>query len=96
MRSSTTPPASLQHSVYCADPGWMRRRSLVRQALTKSAAPGPGHRGLAEVADVEDADALAHRGVLGDDAAAGVLDRHVPAAEVGHLGAEGDVAVVEG
>src|SRR6476620_1530735 len=41
MRSSTTPPASSQHSVYCADPGWIRRTSLVRQALTKSAAPGP-------------------------------------------------------
>lgn len=55
-----------------------------------------GHRGLAEVAHVEDADALAHCGVLGDDAAARVLDRHVPATEVGHLGAEGDVAVVQG
>ena len=96
MRSSTTPPASSQHRVYCADPGWMRRTSLVRHALTKSAAPGTGHRGLAEVAHVEDADALAHGGVLGDDAAAGVLDRHVPATEVGHLGAEGDVAVVQG
>src|SRR6476619_3479520 len=41
MRSSTTPPASSQHRVYCADPGWIRRTSLVRQALTKSAAPGP-------------------------------------------------------
>jgi hypothetical protein len=47
------------------------------------------------VAHVEDPDALAHRGVLGDDAAARVLDRHVPTAEVGHLGPEGDVAVME-
>ena len=41
------------------------------------------------MADVEDADALAHRGVLLDDAAAGVLDRHLPAAEVGQLRARG-------
>src|SRR6478752_5247564 len=41
MRSSTTPPASSQQRVYCAEPGSMRRRSLVRHALTKSAAPGP-------------------------------------------------------
>ena len=57
---------------------------------------GTRHRGLAEVAHVEHADTLTHRGVLGDDAAAGVLDRHVPATEVGHLRAEGDVAVVQG
>src|SRR3954452_16362121 len=42
MRSSTTPPvASSQHSVYCACPGPMRVRSLVRVRLTKSTAPGP-------------------------------------------------------
>ena len=41
MMSSTTPPSVSQHSVYCALPGPIRPRSLVRQALTKSAAPGP-------------------------------------------------------
>src|SRR6478609_5343588 len=41
MRSSTTPPVSSQHRVYCALPGAIRPRSLVRQALTNSAAPGP-------------------------------------------------------
>src|SRR6478609_2226863 len=41
MRSSTTPPDSSQQRVYCAEPGWMRRTSLVKQELTKSAAPGP-------------------------------------------------------
>src|SRR4051812_9899900 len=41
MRSSTTPPASSQQRVYCAEPDPIRRTSLVRQALTKSAAPGP-------------------------------------------------------
>ena len=39
---------------------------------------GARDRRLAQVADVEDADALAHGGVLADDAAAGVLDRHRP------------------
>ena len=46
MRSSTTPPVSVQHIVYWAWPGPMRRRSFVRQALTKSAAPGPDTRAL--------------------------------------------------
>src|SRR5690349_12589528 len=42
MRSSTTPPvASSQHSVYCALPAPTRSRSLVRDALTYAAAPGP-------------------------------------------------------
>src|SRR3954470_18187192 len=41
MRSSTTPPDSSQHRVYWAEPVAMRRTSLVRQRLTKSAAPGP-------------------------------------------------------
>ena len=56
---------------------------------------GAGDRRLAEVRDVEDADPLAHRGVLGDDAAAGVLERHRPAAEVAQLGAERQVPVVQ-
>ena len=41
MRSSTTPPDSSQDSVYWAWPGSMRPRSLLRQELTKAAAPGP-------------------------------------------------------
>src|SRR3954453_4448479 len=41
MRSSTTPPLSSQHIVYCALPVVIRPRSLVRQAVTKAAAPGP-------------------------------------------------------
>ncbi len=41
MRSSTVPPSSSQHSVYWALPGSMRPRSLVKQVLTKSAAPVP-------------------------------------------------------
>ena len=57
---------------------------------------GPADDPLAEVADVEDPDRLAHGDVLLEHATARVLDRHVPAAEVGELGAEGDVPVVQG
>ena len=46
------------------------------------------------VADVEEAGAAARGEVLGDDAR-GVLDGHVPAAEVDHAGAERHVTVVE-
>ena len=53
-----------------------------------------GDDGLAEVADVEDADRLADRGVLLDHAG-GVLQRHRPAAEVRELRAERLVPVVE-
>ena len=74
-------------------PGAILPRSLVSVALTYAAAPGPDHR-LAEVADVEDADGLADRGVLLDHAR-GVLQRHRPAAELGELRAERDVPVVQ-
>ena len=43
----------------------------------------PANFDLAHVADVEQAHALAHGVVLIDDA--GVVDRHVPAAEIDHL-----------
>ena len=40
--SSTMPPVSAsRHSVYCARPGPIRPRSLLRVALTNSTAPGP-------------------------------------------------------
>ena len=61
-------------------------RSLLSVALTYAAAPGPVTISLAEVADVEDADRLAHGGVLLDHAR-GVLQRHRPAAELRELGA---------
>ena len=64
-------------------------------ALTYAAAPGPVDHRLAEVTDVEDADGLAHRGVLLHDAG-GVLERHRPATELGELRAERDVPVVQG
>ena len=95
MRSSTTPPSSAQHRVYCAWPGAIRSIPLVRQASTYAAAPGPRTDGLAQVRDVEDADGLAHGCVLLEDATTGIVDGHLPPAEVGELGAEGYVPVVE-
>ena len=96
MRSSTMPPvASSQHSVYCACPGPIRPRALVRQESTYAAAPGPVDPDLAEVADVEDADPLPDGRVLLQHPAA-VLQGHLPAAERRELRAERDVPVVEG
>ena len=46
---------------------------------------GPAQLNLAHVAHVKDADARAHGDVLGNQA--GVFDRHIPAAEIDHLGA---------
>ena len=52
---------------------------------------------LAHVAHVEQAHAGAHGHVLGDQAAAGagIFDRHVPSAEVHHLGLERAMRGVE-
>ena len=47
------------------------------------------------MADVEQADRLTYGLVLGEHATAGVLQRHVPAAELGELRTEGDVSVVQ-
>src|SRR5579875_567494 len=41
MRSSTTPPVSVQQSVYCACPGAIRSRSFARHAFTNARAPRP-------------------------------------------------------
>jgi hypothetical protein len=48
---------------------------------------------LAEVGEVEHADGLAHRAVLGQRAL--VLDRHVPAGEGAHLGLQAAVDGVQ-
>ena len=48
---------------------------------------------LAHVADVEQAGGVAHRVVLIHDAA--ILNRHLPAAELDHPRAQGDMAIVE-
>ena len=48
---------------------------------------GPGKPNIAHVADVKNTYAVAHRIVLGHDAAGrGVFNRHVPAVEFHHLG----------
>ena len=59
-----------------------------------ASASGPVDVELAHVRDVEEADPLADGPVLLEDA--GVLDRHLPAAEVDQLRAELAVQVVEG
>jgi len=48
---------------------------------------------LAHVADIEKADGAAHGVVLIDDA--GVLDGHVPSAEIHHLGSQGPMNGIE-
>ena len=71
---------------------------IVRQRAVDEVPGGrAAHPRLAEVGDVEDPDRLPDRGVLAQDTTPGgaVLDRHLPAAEVGELGAEGDVPVVQ-
>ena len=88
-----TPPESLQHNVYCALPGPIRRQVVGQSGvdvLRRARAP---HRGLAEVTDVEEADGVAGRGVLGDRARVG--HRHRPAAEFSETGAEFAVAVLQ-
>ena len=54
---------------------------------------GPAHLDVAEVTDVEEPDVVAHRRVLLDNA--GVLNGHLPAAELGQPRAQGDVPVVQ-
>ena len=54
----------------------------------------PANFDLAHVADIEEADRVAHGVVLVDDA--GVLDGHVPAAEIDHLRAQGAMDRVQG
>ena len=78
-----------------ADPAQVVRQPLVDDVDGARPAGPAAHDALAQVAHVEDPDGLAHRSVLLQDTAARVLDRHVPAAEVGQLGAERHVAVVQ-
>ena len=88
------PVASSQHSVYCALPGRDLAEVVGQRRVDERRGAGPDDHRLAEVADVEDADRLADGGVLLDHAG-GVLQRHRPAAELGELGAERHVAVVQ-
>ena len=88
------PVASSQQRVYCALPGRDPAEVVGQGGIDVRRRAGAGDHRLAEVADVEDADGLAHRGVLLDHAG-GVLQRHRPAAELGELGTERDVPVMQ-
>ena len=68
--------------------------SLRRDALDGGERVLAGDLDLAHVADVEEPGARAHRHVLVDDA--GVLDRHVPAAERDHPGARREWRALSG
>ena len=57
---------------------------------------GTGHRGRAEVGDIEDTDSLPDGQVLGDHATAAVLQRHRPSGEVPELRGGLDVPIVQG
>ena len=62
------PVASSQHSVYCALPGRDPAEVVAQRRVDVRRGAGAGDHRLAEVADVEDADRLAHRRVLLDHA----------------------------
>jgi hypothetical protein len=62
------------------------------QPLHGSQRSGPAKLDVSHVRDVEEADAGAHGHVLGDQA--GVLDWHIPSAEVDHLRLVGAVGRV--
>ena len=93
MSSTTWASSGSSRCVYCARPGPMRPRSLVSAHWSTGTAPGPGDPHRAEVRHVEDDRVLPARAVLLEHAA--VLDRHVPATELGQAGAEGAVLGIE-
>ena len=92
MKSSIA--AEVVGTSYCARPGSILRRSLVKR-IDEVDRAGPVTRALPS-GESSNPDPVADRCVLGDDSGAGVLDRHGPAAEVGHLRPEGGVPVVQG
>ena len=94
MSSSTDPSASSRRWVYCARPGAMRPRSLVRVRWRRSKASGPADPHRAQVADVEHHRPGAAGAVLGQGARR-VGERHLPAAEGDHLGPQVPVGLVE-
>ncbi len=65
------------------------RRIVHRDVLNRFERLRAGHADVAHVADVENANAAAHGEVFFHQSAdRGVLDRHVPAIEVDHLGSK--------
>ena len=69
------------------------RRVVARDALDPGQGIASGHLNLAHVADVEQAGARPNGQMLVGDAA--VFDRHLPATERDHAGAQRDVAGVQ-
>ncbi len=66
---------------------------VARDALHRVECVVAGNLDLPHVTDIEQSGTLAHGHVFGGDA--GVFDRHIPAAERNHPGAEGAMAGVE-
>ena len=96
-RSGRRPLPRRRRSRACTAPAQARSgRARSSGRSRRRQPPPPDHGRLAEVADVEDADRLPDRRVLLEHAGSCVLDRHLPPAEVGELGAESHVPVVEG
>ncbi len=92
--SSTKVPLGVEHGgvVGLAD---LQLGGVVHaELLDGGEGAGSAKLDVAHVRDVEEADGGADGHVFGDEA--GVLDGHVPAAEVDHLGLVGAVGGVEG
>ena len=94
MSSSTDPSASSRRWVYWARPGPILLRSLVSVDCRRSQAPRAAEAHRAQVAHVEGDRAVPAGQVFGDGAV-GIGQRHLPAAEGHHLGAQGPVGGVE-
>ena len=79
-----------ESAVFVEQPGILRLadlqsgRVVSRDVIDEGAGLRPADFDLAHVADVEQAHGFAHGMVLVEDA--GVLDGHVPAAEIDHFG----------
>ena len=83
IRSSITPPCSLHSNVYCAWPTAIFAYVIGQQMIQHRLGIRPRDEHFAHVADVEQPDPLAHRGVFLQDAA--VHHRHLPTAKRDHL-----------
>ena len=74
------------------------RNVVHRNVLNGGKRAGPAKLDLAHVTHIKQPDAGAHRHMLGDQAATGtgIFNRHVPSAEVDHLGFKCAMGGVEG
>ena len=94
IRSSITPPPSLSTRLYWASPTAVRANVVRHDPLQHAQGSGADDLHLAEVGQVEQADALANGPMLRESAL--VLDGHEPTAERTQLGAERPVLGLEG